>query len=335
MSPRPLSDYARALRDALPARAFHPQPTRLVWLLVHLAVVAGGVWLVASGILGWAAVVLAPPMGIAFAGMAFVAHEALHGAVVRNAWLRRIVGGIAFAPFLISPRHWNAWHNRWHHGHTMQAGNDPDSYPLLDAYHQSWRTRVADRISFGGQRIAGLFTLLLGLMGQSTSVLLSLGPRAGYLPRGQYVLALLETAAALAVWVVLGVTLGGTTLLFAWVLPALVGNAIVMSFIVTNHGLSPLTETNDPLLNSLSVTTPRWFERYSLNFGLHVEHHLFPAMSSRHAPLVRDLLRGRWPERYRSMPLLRALGKLFRSGRIYLDATTLIDPRSGTRTPTL
>ena len=36
------------------------------------------------------------------------------------------------------------------------------------------------------------------------------------------------------------------------------------------------------------MTTPRWIEWLTLSFGYHVEHHLFPAMSSRHAPGVRD-----------------------------------------------
>jgi fatty acid desaturase len=333
VTPRSVAEYARELRGAIPARAFDPQPSRLVWLALHVAVVAAGTALIAAGVPG--AALLAVPMGLAFAGMAFVAHEALHGAVVRGSLLRRLVGGVGFLPFLISPRHWNAWHNRWHHGHTMEPGVDPDSYPLLAHYETSRRARAADRLSFGGRRVAGLFTLVAGLVGQSTAILTSAGPRAGYLSRGQHRLALLETAAMLAFWVALGAALGAETLLLAWALPLAIGNVVVMSFILTNHSLSPLTATNDPLLNSLSVTTPRWFERYSLNFGLHVEHHLFPAMSSRHAPLVRDLLRGRFPERYRSMPLLEALGRLFRSGRVYLDATTLIDPRSGTRTPTL
>ena len=60
-------------------------------------------------------------------------------------------------------------------------------------------------------------------------------------------------------------------------------NGIVMGFILTNHSLSPHTEVNDPLINSLSVTGPRWFEWLTLGFGYHVELHLFPAISARQA----------------------------------------------------
>jgi fatty acid desaturase len=119
------------------------------------------------------------------------------------------------------------------------------------------------------------------------------------------------------------------------VLPLLVANVVVMAFILTNHSLSPRVEINDPLVSGLSVTAPRWIEALTLRFGYHVEHHLFPAMSSRHAPSVRDLLVQLWPERYQSMPLVRALGQLHRTARLYKDAVTLVDHHTGDEYPTL
>jgi fatty acid desaturase len=94
-------------------------------------------------------------------------------------------------------------------------------------------------------------------------------------------------------------------------------------------------EINDPLVSGLSVTAPRWIEWITLGFGYHVEHHLFPAMSSRHAHAVRELVRERWPERYQAMSLRAALGELHRTARVYKDERTLIDPRSGREFATL
>jgi len=119
------------------------------------------------------------------------------------------------------------------------------------------------------------------------------------------------------------------------VLPLVVANVIVMSFILTNHGLSPRVAINDPLVSGLSVTSPRWIEWLTLQFGYHVEHHLFPAMSSRHARSVRAVLRAKWPGRYQSMSLRRALGALHRTARIYKDDVTLVDPRTGREYATL
>jgi fatty acid desaturase len=110
---------------------------------------------------------------------------------------------------------------------------------------------------------------------------------------------------------------------------------IVMLFIVTNHNLSPLSTVNDPLINSLSVTLPRVLEWLTLDFGFHVEHHLFPAMSHRQGRIVREVLRAQFPERYQSMPLGEAIRRLHRTARVYLDHTTLIDPNTGETWPTL
>jgi fatty acid desaturase len=115
----------------------------------------------------------------------------------------------------------------------------------------------------------------------------------------------------------------------------MIGNSIVIAYILTNHSLSPLTAVNDPLLNTLTVTVPRLVAWVHLDFGLHVEHHLFPAMSSKYAPLVRDQLLKLWPDRYQSLPLLTALRKLATTPRVYATDTLLKDPRTGFEAKTL
>jgi fatty acid desaturase len=130
-------------------------------------------------------------------------------------------------------------------------------------------------------------------------------------------------------WTLLAVSVGLTSFVFVYLLPLMLANIIVMSFILTNHSLSPMAHHNDPLLSSLSVTLPRFLEWVTLRFGYHVEHHLFPSMSSRHAPAVRELLRSRWPGRYQSLALGRALLLLHRTPRVYKDHYTVVDP--GTR----
>jgi fatty acid desaturase len=127
-------------------------------------------------------------------------------------------------------------------------------------------------------------------------------------------------------WVGLGLLIGGHAFVFAFALPLVIANVVVISYILTNHSLSPLTEINDPLVNSLSVTLPPILERLHLHFGLHVEHHLFPSMSSAHAPKVRAQLMARWPERYQSLPLFTALLRLYRTPRVYKTPTLLVDP---------
>ncbi len=336
MTPIAISTYARTLRACLPKEMFAPVPARLGWFGLYVLLIGAGITAVAMHPASWVMrLLLALVIGHGFAGIAFVGHELMHGAIVRAKRLRHVLGWLCFLPFTMSPRLWIAWHNRVHHGHTMQAGVDPDAYPTLSAYKRSRMLRLADRLSPARGRWLGWIGLAIGFTLQSKQVLLRLGRTPGYLPPRQYVAAVVETLLGVLCWAGLALLIGPGAFVFAFVLPLLIANAVVMSYILTNHNLSPLTDINDPLLNSLSVTTPRFFARLHLNFGLHVEHHLFPAMSAVHAESVRAALLRLWPERYQSMTLPQALWRLFSTPRVYKDPRTLIDPPTGREHPTL
>ncbi|HEY5946886.1 MAG TPA: fatty acid desaturase [Kofleriaceae bacterium] len=331
----PQSTYVRELRVALPADSFQPATSRLILIPAHLAVIALATIAIGAGWVPWFVVpLLSIAIGVSFAGLTFIAHEAMHGGIVRRRWARHIVGWIGFLPFTLSPRLWSAWHDRVHHANA-NLSDDPDMYPTLAEYQASSRIRwIVDAFSLGGRRLRGGLSLILGFTVQSAHQLVVAKERK-FLKPDEFRLAVLETVAGIAVWATVAVLVGFVPFLFVFVLPLLVANVMVMSFILTNHALSPRVEINDPLVSGLSVTSPRWFEWLTLQFGYHVEHHLFPAMSSRYARRVRTLVRERWPGRYQSMPLGAALKLLHRTARIYKDAVTLIDPRTGQEFATL
>ncbi len=329
-------DYAREIRAALPVDVFAPVRSRLAWLPLHATIVVGATVAVASGVGGWwLAALLVPVIGLSFAGLSMLGHELLHGAVIRGARAIQVLGWICFAPFVLSPRLWIGWHNKVHHGHTMQGGVDPDAYPTLEAYRGNTVLRVVTRVfSFGRNSPLRVVSLVLGFTVQSLHMLVAAQTSAG-LSAARHRLAIAQTLLGVALWTAVAFAVGPLAFLFVYVLPLLVANSIVMAYIFTNHGLSSLTEHNDPLLNSLSVTTPRWYGFLTLDFGLHVEHHVIPSISGRHAWRVREVLQARWPDRYQSMPLGRALRQLLRTARVYRTPTTLHDPWSGREWPTL
>lgn len=331
----PQATYVRELRSELPAKAFEPATSRLLLVPAHVAVIALSTVTIASGRCPWLFVpLLAAVIGVSFAGLTFVGHEVVHGGIVRGRRARQAIGWICFLPFTVSPRLWAAWHDRVHHANANLA-NDPDMYPTLAEYRASRLIRfLVDAFALGGRRWRGVLSLLLGFTVQSVHQLVS-ARRRGFLKARELHVAIVETLTGLAVWATVAVLVGFVPFLFAFVIPLVVANAIVMSFILTNHSLSPRVEINDPLVSGLSVTAPHWVEWITLQFGYHVEHHLFPSMSSRNAHMVRELLRRRWPERYRSMPLRKALGELYRTARIYKDAVTLVDPHTGREYATL
>lgn len=298
--------------------------------------IALGMWGAARGLVpGLLWPVLSVLLGCSFAGLVFLGHETLHGGTLRGRRLRQLAGWYCFLPFCVSPRLWTAWHNVVHHGNANRPGRDPDAYPTLEEHRADRAVRIAtDWFGVGRRKLRGLVSLSIGFSFQSLHVLVR-AARKGHLTPRQHRLAILETLLGAGVWVALFALLGPTVFLFTCLVPLLVANAIVMAYIFTNHGLSPHTDVNDPLVNSLSVTVPAWVDFLTLRFGFHVEHHLFPWMSTRHAPLVRDLLRERYPDRYQSLPLFEALARIFRTPRVYADPTTLIDPDTGETYPTL
>ncbi|MBC8068135.1 MAG: fatty acid desaturase [Deltaproteobacteria bacterium] len=331
-----LIDYVREIRAALPAEVFAPARSRIAWLPVHLAIIVAAMLTIASGVGGWpVALACSLVLGMSFAGLSFLGHEVLHGAVLRGRTAIQVVGWICFSPFLLSPRLWIAWHNRAHHGNTMAKGVDPDAYPTLEAYRQSFALRLVTSVfSLGRRSPLGFTSLLIGFTVQSAHMLFAARSAVGMSP-ARHRVALAQSGLAAAMWITLAFVLGPLGFVFAYVIPLLIANVMVMSYILTNHSLSPLTDENDPLLNSLSVTTPRWYSFLTLDFGMHVEHHLLPAMSTRHAGRVREVLQARWPERYQSMPLGRAVWQLMRTARVYRDDTTLHDPWTGRDWPAI
>lgn len=313
----------------------------MAWFFTHLSVivagfVAGG-WfgITATGLNWWLLSALSLVMGFSFAGLAFVAHEALHGAIVSQHRARTWLGRVGFAAFCISPRLWMAWHNRVHHGHTNIAGLDPDAYPSLEEYNTSPGARWF--VKLGAPRSGkwrGIITFLFGFSIQSLQILLWSKAR-GHLPKRHFRAAVVESLATAALWLCCAWWLGPARFFMLYAVPVMIANAIVMSYIVTNHSLNPLVDHDDTLTSTLSVTVPTWYEVFSLQFGYHVEHHLFPAMSHAFGPLVREELLQLAPHRYQSLPLLTALRIIATSPRVYDQQVFLFDPHTQERMPTL
>ncbi len=337
MQLRSITDYSRAIKPALPAAVFQPARSRLLWLPFHAAVITTLAWALAAGhvrALAWPLVSIV--IGLSLAGIVFLGHELLHGGVVRGRRAIRVLGWVCLLPFTLPPTVWTGWHNRTHHNQCSIPGRDPDMYPTLDEYEAD-RTRrwMADHFGLGRRRLMSLLSLFFGFTGQSQKMLWKARDK-GVLSAGLHRRALAEFGLAVGFWAAVAVLVGVVPFVFVYLIPLPIANAVVMVFIMSNHGLSPLTpEQNDPLVNSLSVTLPRVLEWLTLDFGFHVEHHLFPAMSTRHGRAVRTALRARYPERYQSMPLTRALRTLYTTARVHQDHVTLVDPTTGQTWPTL
>src|SRR5688572_4989925 len=89
----PLAKYVRDLKADLTPEEFKPARSRLLLIPVHLAIIVTATLAIARGWVPWPVFpLLAVVIGIGFACLTFVAHEALHGGIVRGKLSKHLVG---------------------------------------------------------------------------------------------------------------------------------------------------------------------------------------------------------------------------------------------------
>lgn len=325
------AELRKLIRARLPPEALINHPWRVLWALPLVTLITLGTAIVARVPMPWpAALALGVLIGNLYGSLFFWGHELAHGAMIRD---RRGQDVLLFLPFLIyclSPHLWRVWHHQAHHAHTNVAGRDPDNFGTLEDFRSRPSTRFLVRFAPGSRHWLSAFYLFTFFTLQSWGVLLWKG-RTEDFRRLDRTRALLETLLMIGFWGVVAFQIGARATLFAIVVPMMVANAVILSYIVTNHMMRPLTESLDTLATTMSVTTWKALDHFHFHFSHHVEHHFFPNMATCYAPAVRAQLRRFVPDRYLAPPHLRALVTLFGSPRLYADAQTLADPYRGER----
>ncbi len=333
-----LPRYRQILRQQLPEKYFKPDNLHLGWFVVHVAVIASIIALMASFFSWWWAPFAGLVIGHSMGCLGFVAHETCHGGAIKNRTLRHFVVGLAFSPFGIGPYLWNRWHNASHHGHTNDIDLDPDRLFLLREYQDNavlkWLYRMSPKAR--NAVIFGFYTLMMTQHNITMAINYLRDPKSTNRDRA---VILFQFFLPKVAWIGFTAYLGWPILLMGYVLPLLVANAMVISYISTNHFLNPLAEESDVLASSLSVTFPKWLAWLDVmhcRFGAHVAHHLFPHAPSRFARKIEEHIAELWPDRFHSMPMHKALQLLAQTPWVYEDGgEMLIDPETGVETATL
>jgi len=308
-----MNELMEKIRRELPSAAFRPHPQSALLLIPLLGIIMGGTVWIATALPPWyLALPAAFVIGQAYASLAFLGHETLHGSVFASRRCQTALGFIAFLIFCIPPRLWRLWHNELHHGHTNKTAFDPDAPGHLEEfYHRPWFRWSSRYFALGSGHWLSIFSLFYGLDAQMLMVL-TMKPKTG-LPRHERTLrmARAESLAIALFWLLFAVWLGIPTAIYCVLIPMAIANFTVMSYIITNHRLRPVDGKDDPLEHSMSVLTLPFFDWLHLNFSHHVEHHFFPQLSWRFTPLVRQGLRKHAPERFEVLPHLEALKRIF------------------------
>jgi len=325
-----LSELVGKMKAQLPKEAFRPKPSTALIDIPCLALIVLGYWLLATQSFPWyVCLIIGILMGKCFSVMSFLAHDAMHGSVVHSRFWQDVIGFIGMGIFCFTPQLWRYWHNAVHHAHTNEPDQDPDSYGTLDRFKKVPLVKFQVRTGIGSGHWSSIFFFMYRFTYHGQMVLWLASRKLRGFERMNRRKAVLGTLFLVSFWITLAVLLGPRVSFYGILIPMIVGNMTLMSYIATNHFLRPLTPTNKTMLNSMSVQTMPWLDLIHLNFSHHVEHHIFPAMNFVYTPLVKQYLLKYIPEQYVCPAHWKAIWYLYKTPRIYLDNRTLIDPFTG------
>lgn len=324
-------ELRRTVRAMLPPDAFRRSPWRLgyVALLIGILVAASYGAMVTPW---YFAIPLSLLAGHCFAGLMFFGHEVAHGAVTGSRALQDLMLYTCCFIYCLPPSLWRLWHNGIHHAHANVDIRDPDHFGMIPKYEQSgfFRRLVVHCAPGSGNPLSVLYPFLF-FTGQSMSVLWHESAVIEDFRALNRTRAKIECILMALFWVGLCIATGWKGTLYLVAIPMLVANFTVMIYIFTNHVLRPLKGKASALDGTMSVTTIPLLDRLHFHFSHHIEHHLFPSLSSRHYPLVRKALQEIAGDRYLAPSHWWAVMVLYKTPKVYATPETFVEPRSGRR----
>lgn len=269
--------------------------------------------------------------------MGFFAHDSLHTKIIKNPHLRWLMNLLGFAIFWMPPTLWKVVHNQEHHNKTNSL-QDPDrSYLYQQPNH--WG-KWLQNFFIPSAKVFPFF-FIIGMCNAWTfytfrnlsAILLFNDGLTNYLPASFVVRSKERRTIAIEFLLIIAIHLSILTylefnpikLLLAYFLPISLAFSGVIFYIYTHHFLCPMTEINDPLINTLSIKVPKIVNLLHSNFSYHTEHHLFPNMNSDYYPQLQALLKAQYPERFNLLDAHKAWYLLLNTPRFYQDENTLTD----------
>ncbi|GAX37807.1 fatty acid desaturase family protein [Nodularia sp. NIES-3585] len=334
--------YARALRSLLPPEAFAPDASKLIILVINLAILILG-WMIAAHLDSWSIYLLwlylplTIIMGNSVIALLFSSHDLMHGSVIRNSKLAYFFSFLGLTMLWMPPTLWKSVHNRVHHHQTNGLGDPDRNY--LEKQSKTWGKWI-HHLFVPSPEVNPLW-LIVGMTSawgvhnfrNLTSVLFFNSKSVDYVPAAFTVNA--KDRRAIAAEIVLMsiihlsilayLEFNPLKLILGYFLPVAIGNAGLMFYIYTNHLLCPMTDVNDPLVNSTSLRVYKFFDLLHFNFSHHTEHHIFPGMNSDYYVMVRELLKTDYAEKFNLLDAQEAWRLLMQSYRHYKDENSLTD----------
>ncbi|MEP6512481.1 MAG: fatty acid desaturase [Parafilimonas sp.] len=318
----------------MPKHIFKPSPQRLIWFFVHSLILILSVYFILTIDSWMLRLLLSIIVGHSFACVFFLGHEIAHGTVVKDKKLIIFFSTICFAPFGLHGKGWVYAHNGKHHLNTQHSVKDPDCFGNKKYRYNKILQRMTKFLPGSGSPLSYLF--MFWYFSFYAIYIVWIYKPSIFTNRRDKIESRLFLILVYALWILFSALAMPFGFLYLFLIPLLISNFVVMSYISTNHFLNPLTsEVNDSLVNSLTVKTYKIFNVLHMNFSYHVEHHVFPYVNPKYAPLISRALKEKFPNEYNEMSQAKAIKLLYQRPKFYHDEVTLINPENKQKYPTI
>jgi fatty acid desaturase len=244
-------------------------------LALHWSAIGFFGWLIAEGVPGWPLLMI--PQGILIVFLFTLLHECIHQTAFRTQWLNDGVARVC-SLMLALPADWFRYFHFAHHRFTQ----DPEKDPELASPKPETLRQYAIHVSGIPLWRSHLKTLVTNATGRCSDAFVP--------PRRKSKVRVEARTMVLAYGIVFGISayLESAALLFAWVLPAMLGQPFLRLYLLAEHGRCPYAAN---MLENSRTTLTNWLVRkLAWNMPYHAEHHAYPVVPFHHLPELHALI---------------------------------------------
>ncbi|NTS32425.1 fatty acid desaturase family protein [Phyllobacterium sp. BT25] len=247
--------------------------------LVQLGVHWGAIGLLGSLIVArvpfWPLLML--PQGILIVFLFTLLHEAVHRTPFKTQRLNDVVARIS-GFMIVLPADWFRYFHFAHHRYTQDPDNDPE---LATPKPETLREYIV-HLSGLPVWLSHVKTLLQNASGRCDDPYVPPKGQDKVKREAQIMILAYITLAGFSLW------FQSSVLLFAWIIPAIIGQPFLRLYLLAEHGRCAFVAN---MLENSRTTTTTWFVRkLAWNMPYHAEHHSYPGVPFHRLPEFHALI---------------------------------------------
>ena len=326
------AQYAKNLKNKLPAEAFKESPRKLLQCLLHLTLILAAYTVIRDSSVFAAYLIASVVIGHSLCCIAFLAHELSHGAIIKRSKYRSSLELLLWGLNIIPATMWKRIHNHTHHkyGNTPKDTDRFFTKAELEApegkirrlyvqffFPHRYTSYLNPLIWFHFITYIARHLLAVFYTRETRPTIVTYKPEYNTRHRIRIVF---EVVFIVFIQYLIFLYTGANwqKFLLASPIPILLTSSFVMAYVWTNHYSHGLSEVHDPIKSSTSVIVPSFIDSLHARFSYHTEHHIFPSMNSDYFPMLSELIKKEYPDIYNRVPITEAWSQLFKNNR-YAD----------------